>query len=306
MSKRDRASALLHEGNSPSQIARIMGIRASDVMNYLWARIGEGELRRSDVAFSLKRKVRRAIEEVVSEKGTQSPGVICRELEKRGVNANRFDIRIYLEYRRAPIVLGDMYEAVRNIEVRLHRFIKRVFISEFGEEEWWRGGVPSDIRAECAALREKDPEPAPEPFNYTHLIALREILDRKWGILSKQLPPEVAQNKKELLDRLLQLNRIRNNVMHPVRGGLLTEEEFEFVYNLESDLGPLSAPEKNSQTAEQPNSQNTPDPDQAAAPAAPELVTRLTPAEDSVPPQEYAATPEQIAGEDFIPSVKAG
>src|SRR5690348_7583715 len=138
MSKRDRASALLHEGNSPSQIARIMGIRASDVMNYLWARIGEGELRRSDVAFSLKRKVRRAIEEVVSEKGTQSPGVICRELEKRGVNANRFDIRIYLEYRRAPIVLGDMYEAVRNIEVRLHRFIKRVFISEFGEEEWWR------------------------------------------------------------------------------------------------------------------------------------------------------------------------
>jgi hypothetical protein len=306
MSKRDRACALLREGHSPSEIARIMGVRASDAMNYLWTRIGEGELRRSDVALSLKRHVRRAIEEVVAEKGPQSPGRICRELEKRGVHCNRFDIRIYLEYRRAPVVLGDMYEAVRNIEVRLHRFIKRVFIAEFGEEEWWRAGVPSDIRAECAALREKDPEPAPEPYNYTHLIALREILDRKWGTLSKHLPPAVAQNKKELLERLLQLNRIRNNVMHPVRGGLLTEDEFEFVYSLEADLGPLCAPEATPESDVVAGSQQKPEQEQAAAPAAPELVTRLTPAQDSAPPQEFAATPEQAAGEDFIPSVKAG
>jgi hypothetical protein len=301
MSKRDEACALLLQGNSPSQIAAKMRLRTSYVMNFLWSKIGEGQLRRSDVAFSLKRNVRRAIEAVVAETKTQSPGRICRELAKKGVQCDRFDVRMYLEHRRAPVVLGDMYELVRNIEVRLHRFIKRVFIGEFGEEEWWRGGVPDNIRAECAALREKDPEPAPEPYNYTHLIGLREILDRKWAILSKHLPAEIAQNKKEFMERIVQLNRIRNNVMHPVRGGMLTEEEFEFVYNLEADLGPLSASEE----AKLDSKATQPADEEHAPSAAPELVSKLAPVEDSAPPKEDAATPEQAAGEDFIPSVKA-
>lgn len=304
MSKRDEACALLLQGHSPSQIAAKMRLRTSYVMNYLWSKIGEGELRRSDVAFSLKRNVRSAIESVIAETKTQSPGRICRELEKRGIHCDRFDVRMYLEHRRAPVVLGDMYELVRNIEVRLHRFIKRVFIAEFGEEEWWRGGVPDTIRAECAALREKDPEPAPEPYNYTHLMGLREILDRKWAVLSKHLPSQIAQNKKEFLERLLQLNRIRNNVMHPVRGGMLTEEEFEFVYNLEGDLGPLSAPEQKIKPDMQA-SQSTQE-DTTAAPAPPELVSRLAPVEDLKPAKEDAATPEQASGDDFIPTVKAG
>jgi hypothetical protein len=302
MSKRDQACELLRQGNSPTQIADKLHLRASDVMNFLWTKIGEGELRRSDIAFSLKQNVRRAIEAVVADTKSQLPGHICKELEKRGIHCNRFDVRMYLEYRRAPVVLGDMYELVRNVEVRLHRFIRRIFIAEFGEDDWWRGGVPDNIRAECAALREKDPEPAPEPYNYTHLIALREILDRKWSILSKHLPADTAQNKKDLLERLVQLNRIRNNVMHPVRGGMLTEEEFEFVYNLEEDLGPLSGTEESVDVKEKPAVNG----DQQTTGAAPqELVSKLEPVNDAVPPQEEAATSEQAAGDDFIPSVKA-
>ncbi|HJT52512.1 MAG TPA: hypothetical protein VJ848_01575 [Candidatus Angelobacter sp.] len=301
MSKRDQACALLREGNSPTQIAGKLGLRTSDVMNFLWTRIGEGALRRSDIAFSLKRNVRKAIEAVIAETGSQSAARICKELEKRGIHCNRFDVRMYLEYRRAPVVLGDMYELVRSIEVRLHRFIKRVFIAEFGADDWWRGGVPDNIRAECAALREKDPEPAPEPYNYTHLIALREILDRKWSILSKHLPPETAQNKRDLMDRLVQLNRIRNNVMHPVRGGMLTEEEFEFVYNLEEDLGPLTAPEESVGAEQNPAE----DHQQPSDVLPQELVSKLEPVNEVHPPQEDAATSEQAAGEDFIPSIKA-
>ncbi len=305
MSKRDQAYALLRQGRSPGEIAGVMHLRTSEVMQHLWSKIGEGQLRRSDIAFSLKRKVRRAVEEAVARTGSQSPSVICRELAKQGVPCSKFDIRIYLDYRRAPVVLGDMYEIVRSIEVRLHRFVKRVFIAEFGEEEWWRGGVPDMIRAECAALREKDPEPAEEPYCYTHLIALREILDRKWGLLCKHLPSEVAQNKKDFLERLRQLNRIRNNVMHPVRGGQLSEEEFEFVYNLEDDLGPLSAPESAPAQTEAAAQPQTQEPVQSEAPAAPELVSQLTPVEEAPPPQQIAVTNEQAAEEEFIPSIKA-
>lgn len=322
MLKRDQACSLLRQGNSPSEIARVLRVRTSDVLHDLWSKIGEGELRRSDIAFSLKRDFRRAIEEVVALKKTSSPAQIARELEKRGIKCDRFDIRVYLDYRRAPVVLGDMYEIVRSIEVRLHRFVKALFVHEFGEEEWWRSGVPDNIRAECAALREKDPDPAPEPYNYTHLIALREILDRKWAIVSRYLPAETAQNKKELLERLLQLNRIRNNVMHPVRGGQLTEDEFEFVYNLDADLGSLAVPEtkpateskrvlvgeanKGRQSEEELRMEKEKEEESSGAAAEPplELVSKLSPAAESVPPQEFAATAQQAEGEDFIPSVK--
>ena len=320
MLKRDQACSLLKQGNSPSEIARILRVRTSDVLYDLWSKIGEGELRRSDIAFSLKRECRRAIEEVVAMKKTSSPAQIVRELEKRGIKCDRFDVRVYLDFRRAPVVLGDMYEIVRTIEVRLHRFLKAVFIHESGEEDWWRDGVPDNIRAECAALREKDPDPAPEPYNYTHLIALREILDRKWALVSRYLPADIAQNKKELLERLLQLNRIRNNVMHPVRGGLLTEEEFEFVYNLDADLGPLALPEEklaqerpaqerpaheeSAETDRSPLNQKSPASPAASQPA--ELVTRLSPTHESAPPQEFATTPQEAGSEDFIPSIKVG
>jgi len=316
MFKREQACSLLKQGNSPSEIARIMRVRTSDVLYDLWSKIGEGELRRSDIAFSLKRDCRKAIEEVMEKEKTSSPAGIARELQKRGIQCDRFDVRVYLDFRRAPVVLGDMYEIVRNVEVRLHRFLKAVFILEFGEEEWWRNGVPDNIRAECAALREKDPDPALEPYNYTHLIALREILDRKWAILSQYLPAEVAQNKKELLERLLQLNRIRNNVMHPVRGGQLAEEEFEFVFNLDSELGPLNVSQqskasqdqeqkerkeqdKPSGPAEQPSTES-----KAGAPV--QLVTKLASLDATKAPPEFAATEQQADGEDFIPSVRTG
>ena len=217
------------------------------------------------------------------------------------------DIRMYLDFRRAPVVLGDMYEIVRGIEVRLHRFTKAVFVREFGEEDWWRNGVPDNIRAECAALREKDPDPAPEPYNYTHLIALREILDRKWAIVSPYLPSDLAQNKKELLERLLQLNRIRNNVMHPVRGGQLAEEEFEFVFNLDADLGPLGLPEAHA-AEKQDKPLTVPGQEQPSAetnvPVVPELVSKLSPLDPVKPAQEFATTEQEASGEEFIPSIR--
>src|SRR3954451_10235641 len=239
MARKDKAAQLLRQGLPPSEIAREMRVSPSAVMQYLCVKIGEGDLRRSDIAFSLSREVRAAIEQAIEKTGSTSPFVISRELKDQGIEATRIDIGVYVHYRRARVVLGDMYELVRTLEVRLHNFVKQAFIAEFGEEQWWRGGVPDSIRAECAALLEKDPEPADEPFCYTHLISLREILDKRWSILSKYMPKALLNQKKDLLERLLKLNRIRNSVMHPVRNAILTEQDFEFVRDLESELKEL-------------------------------------------------------------------
>lgn len=289
MPRRDEATALLRQGRSPSQIAALMHARTSEVMHYLHTKIGQGELRRSDIAFSLDRGMRQAVDDALAAGVPMNTSRMSRELRKKGIACDRFDLRVYLEFRRAGVVLGDMYEIVRNIEVRLHSFIKRIFVAEYGEENWWRGGVPEKIRAECAALLEKDPEPAPEPYCYTHLIALREILDRGWPVLSKHLPEAVTANKKDLLDRLLRLNRIRNAVMHPVRGENLTEEEFEFVYTLEADLGLLNAPVE--LMPEAPNDAASSE-DTANLPES-ELVSKLAPAAEDEENLPVAASTER-------------
>jgi predicted transcriptional regulator len=303
MQRKDHAADLLHQGLSPSEIAKQMGTSTAAVMQYLCLKIGEGELRRSDIAFSMPRELRIAIEEAIQQTGSTSSSVISRQLRTKGVNTNRLDIGVYIQYRRARVVLGDMYELLRSVEVRLHTFVKQAFILEFGEEQWWRSGVPDSIRAECAALLEKDPEPASEPYCYTHVISLREILDKRWSVLSKYMPAHLLNQKKELLERLLRLNRIRNSVMHPVRNSVISEEDFEFVRDLESDLADLQA-HLRQEVSSEANSNGDFESNQSA-PAPPELVTKLAAVVDQKPAPEEAATPGEVHDSgDFIPSTK--
>jgi hypothetical protein len=302
MPRKDEAVELLRQGLPPSEIAHRMGTTGASVMQYLCLKIGEGELRRSDLAFSLPHATRAAIEEAIEKTGTMNSTVIARELRKSNVQANRLDIGVYINFRRARVVLGDMYELVRALEVRLHAFVKQAFIAEYGEEQWWRSGVPDNIRAECAALLEKDPEPAEEPYCYTHLINIREILDKRWAVLSKYMPAHILSKKKELLERLLRLNRIRNAVMHPVRNTVLAEDEFEFVRDLDADLSDFKV-QVPAAAQEVPLSEEL-ETHLASSEAQPhELVTRLTPVINEPPAPEEASTGED-AHDPFMPGTK--
>jgi hypothetical protein len=285
MAKKHLATDLLLRGMPPTHIARQLGLRHSEVLTRLHASIGEGRLRRSDIAFALARDLRRQIDTVIAERGTLSPVKIAHELQARGMQCHPFDIKVYLDHRRAQVVMGDMYEMVRNIELRLHRFLRAVFVARFGEDGWWRGGVPDRIRAECAMLLEKDPEPASEPYCYTHLIGLRETLDKSWSVVSEHLPKDLASNKRDLMERITRLNRIRNGVMHPVRGDVFTEDDFAFVHELESDIQRFDlnlAP--------------------AAQPSPPEVLPSTTELQDQLAPVPGPAETE-AEHVDFQPSV---
>lgn len=127
-----------------------------------------------------------------------------------------------------PSVHTEMYELLRVVELALHAYIKATFIDVYGEANWWRKGVPENIRAECAATRERDHEPASHPFCYTTFIQLKEILKNRWSVFAERLPGKLATDKQHLLSCLQRLNGIRNCVMHPVRDNPLSEEECQF------------------------------------------------------------------------------
>ncbi len=239
MARKHEAVKWLTKGHSPSKIARQMGVSVSTVMGYLYNQVGEGKIRRSDIVFSINERIRQAVETVVATWSTRNTSAILRKVAKiladpRNLGDNLNDARVYLRLRDARIALGDMYEFIRDIEVSFHRAVRDILETEHGPIQWWRRGVPSNIRAECAAAREQDDPPANDPYCYTTFIHLKEILDRQWGLFSKILPKELSRDKRTFLTRLVRLNQIRNNVMHPVRGTPLTAEDFAFVRDSEA------------------------------------------------------------------------
>jgi len=229
MARKHEAVGWLKQGDPPSKIAEQMGVTVSTVMGYLYNQVGEGRIRRSDIVFSIDQNTRDTIEHLISEIGTTYWFDIYRAIEGSGRKVNRDDLQIYLDLRDARVALGDMYEIIRDIEVTLHSAIKNILVSEYGPNDWWRKGIQENIRADCAASLERDPEPASEPYCYTNFIHLKEILDKQWKIFSKVLPRKLSSDKKKLLSGLVKLNQIRNAVMHPVRDITPTDKDFAFV-----------------------------------------------------------------------------
>jgi transposase len=235
MARRQEAASLLKQGLSPRKIAEKMQVTLETVIQYLYHQIGEGKIRRSDVVFSVDPSTRRLVEAVITELETEDRLKIVTAVTKSGHPIDPDDLYTYLQFRDARLALGDMYEIIRDVEITLHGAIKKVLQAEFGES-WWRNGVPEKIRAECAETLERDPEPAKEPYCYTTLIHLKEIIEKQWALFTRVLPDKVTSNKKELTGGLARLNQIRKGVMHPVRGTGPTEEDFAFVHVFQEDI----------------------------------------------------------------------
>ena len=172
------------------------------IIGYLNQMIGEGKLRRLDVLFSLSREER-------SQPRTKDYQCI---VDMYGSSAH---------------ALGDMYEELRCVEVKLHKNIRSALQKEYGSDEsgWWRSGVSLPLRQKLQSRREEDSGPT-EPYDYTDLLDLADILEKQWAKIAFKVIAEPSQ-KKEILADLRRLNQIRRKVMHPVRSGPADDEEFE-------------------------------------------------------------------------------
>ncbi len=247
--RRQHAAQLLLQGRSPAQIAQEMHLPLGVVLGFLYNEVGQGRLRRSDILFSIDPMIRQSVEQAIVKSGSTAVGRIRRTLERAGVQVPRDDLNVYLRLRDARVDLGDMYEFIREVELRLHKLVQQALVGEYGEGEWWRKGVPLHVREDCALTNERDSEPVATLYCYTTIMHLRQIFDREWNVLSRVLPGKMRADKPEFLATLTRLNRIRNVVMHPVKGILLGEEDFDFVRDLRRQL--LQA-ERISEEAQQP------------------------------------------------------
>lgn len=236
MGVREETLAMLREGLSPKDITRRRGVNINTTLGYLDQLVGRGDLRRSDILFAVPKNIRQIIP--MSGALGQDPQVITRKLQRSGFDVDLEDVQTILKYGDASHALGDMYEDIRTIETYLHQLIQETLEQEYGEEMmgWWRQGIPESVRKSCVVRQEEDPEPVPDPYCYTDLLDLWHIQNKQWTVLSKVLPDEVTANKADLRRNLTRLNTIRRNVMHPVRGVIPSEDDFEFVRELKGML----------------------------------------------------------------------
>jgi len=226
MAVRQEAAELIKAGYSPIEVAGMMHKGVQGLQRLLFWQVGEGELRLSDIFLSIPESRRRQYDEVIggdSEAGQSSAEEQCRA---RGLDENEF--QLYALSKGA--LHDDMYGYLRNIEVSLHESTRRVLESAFRakDDDWWYEGVPKEVREDCAKLKEADAQHL-ERYAYTTLIHLKKIIAHKWDVFSDAIPKKTAHKKKEFLGMFDRLNRIRNDVMHPVKRIDITEEEFRFI-----------------------------------------------------------------------------
>ncbi len=237
MARKNEAAELLIKGYSIPEIANEMGISPISVKLYLCTVVGEGDIQRSDIFFSISPDKRKAIEEVIENSQEYKTWEIQKILKNKGYVICKEELEIFLMLREKNALLGDMYNYIRKIELTLHDMVKKILVEAFGGN-WWRKSVPLSIRKECVARKEEDEEPVKDPYCYTTFINLSVIIERNWKIFSLVLPPKLTINKKALLKEFGKINNIRNRVMHPVKTREFTEEDFYFVHVFHKKITP--------------------------------------------------------------------
>jgi len=232
MGVREDTLDMLRAGLSPKDISQQRDVNINTTLGYLDQLVGRGDLRRSDILFTVPQEMR----SLITAYGL--PGedyrTVYNRIQRSKFDVDPEDVQPVQKYRDARHVLGDMYEDIRAIETYLHAVIGQALLDEYEESEtgWWRQGIPESVRKSCVVRQEEDPAPVEDPYCYTDLLDLWHILDKKWAVLSKVLPDEMTTNKQDLRRKLVRLNTIRRNVMHPVRGVMPSEDDFEFVHDL--------------------------------------------------------------------------
>ena len=240
MGVREETVEMLKQGMSPSQIATSRGVTLTTILAYLNEMVGRGIIRRSDIFFAIPADHRNAILSELSTGKTSATWKIAERLKRKGIDVTKDDVTIIQEYGDSGQALGDIYEYIRTIEVRLHQLIRKCLENEFGLDDngWWRQGVPQNIRGRCGERREmEDYDLTEHAYCYTDLIDLKEIINKNWNIFSNRFPRDSTKNKKQLMQDFERLNLIRRMVMHPVRGNIPSEDDFAFLRVIKSRLG---------------------------------------------------------------------
>ena len=133
MGVREDTLSMLREGLSPKEITRARGVNINTTLQYLDQLVGQGQLRRSDILFTVPKDIRQVI--ITFAFLSKDPQTVARRIQQGGFNVDLEDVHTVLKYGDASHALGDMYEDIRAIETYLHDVIRQALLDEYEGSE---------------------------------------------------------------------------------------------------------------------------------------------------------------------------
>jgi hypothetical protein len=229
MGRPEECAELLKQGLLPSAISNKLGIAESSAIGYCQRAVAQYPILRTQALKAIDAHFDGTFETMLEEQEDIATRQLTRRLNAAGFTVSSRDVDFYRSLRGSLIDVGLMYDLIAEIELALHRTIKEVLIQEHGPayDDWWRKGMPQNVRVECVSRREQDSERPADPYSYTTFVNLVEIMEKKWALLARVRPQEFGNDKSDLLRMLRRLNSLRNRIMHPVRCRPLTPADFD-------------------------------------------------------------------------------
>ena len=123
------------------------------------------------------------------------------------------------------------YDYLWEIETNLHHFASVCLASEYGEDLW--KAFPSDLQHECLDRAQQDSHKL-SLDRYVDFLGLREVFRHEknkeyFNTAFESLKPAHKDPQSEFHQKLMHVNRIRNNVMHPLKQLVPSDEDLELL-----------------------------------------------------------------------------
>lgn len=211
-------------------------------LEVLYSLVGRKEIYLTDMYFRWSKDQRDLLQKI-------SDGEVLRS---RLVEQNlyEYDLSFFPKIRSKQVFLNDLFSLISLLERRLHLGLFEK-LRETHEHDWWRKGIPTEVRVSMGKRYEEDDSPLDnleddikeanfDRYCYSNFINLDQIIrdKRNWNDLVKSgFIPEVYRNDPKKLGRqFTDLNDIRNMIMHPVKRYKYTEKMFSIIKQVMDDF----------------------------------------------------------------------
>jgi hypothetical protein len=229
----DRVSDALVNGKSVQEIAEELELSLSEFVDLIFYLTGRYGLLTFRVYFAISPLAREILAKIQKRwpalADSRNLELVLPSLEFEGAQVEVegvFREEIVLASICEHLLNVNAYGLICTVEDALGTMIRSELQLGYGDD-WWREGVPVEIRKTCSILQEEDPDPAEEQdkYEYWTISHMASILDYRWAIFSKVLPKSITTDKKDFLSKLKRLNRLRNHIMHPIKNYNATKED---------------------------------------------------------------------------------
>ncbi len=247
---------LIKKGHSPNQIKEEIPRNYSTLKGHLDLGIARGMIKKSEIIYLISRNEREFFDSLIKKYHKDNAYWIQQEYSKEILKAkmkidlakdtnhkycningveyflyDNLNLLVYCEFRNS--CLPDAYDYCRQIETTIHAMIESYLRDEY-TESWW-SHIPEYIRKEFSTNLKKEShnklnfsEDDENLYNYLSFGKLLSLV-AKFSEIN-------AFIGKERLNKLWEINKVRNKVAHPVNLiNPITDEDYHLLRNFVLD-----------------------------------------------------------------------